>query len=575
MADSPYPYHKAIQDFQQARRKAGLELSLARLRGKSADLIPYQEIRARLGATESGGAQLRDIPLDAIVGSVNRYTDFTRSFLPRTPSDQHRWAQVRVGIEAMTGLPPIEVYQMDQVYFVRDGHHRISAVRDAGGTHIQAYVTPVNAPVSFSPEDSPDEVILRAERAAFLKKTRADEFLPEADLTLSAPGSYPRLAEHIAVHRYYMGIEAHRPITEEEGLTHWYHNYYLPVVRAIRIHRLLGEFPGRTETDLYLWLTEHQSELSHQLGWDISPATAARDLAQRFSRRPRRWWQRLRSALYDWILPDPLESGPPAGQWRKTLLNAAPQPDRLLGHILVAVTGQPDGWQAVEYALRVAQAENAALSGLHICPPQSDSQSIEQRFLETCAQAGVPARLAVEDGPVARTICNRAQWADLVVLKLTHAPPLRLVPRLKSGLRTIIRRCPCPLLLVSERPFDLSRVLLAYDASPKAQEALYIAAYLAARFGSELTVLCASPRLETAQIHAEKARAYLSERGIQAAYLLRRGFSAPSLLSAAAEKDPGLILMGGYGGAVLRELFFGSTVDRILPRVKQAVMICH
>ncbi|RME07358.1 MAG: universal stress protein, partial [Anaerolineae bacterium] len=87
-------YLRAVEDFRRARRKAALQQILARLTGRPAELLSYDDVRRQLRALEGGQTTLQEIPLDAIVGSVGRYTDFTRDFLPRRDSDQQRWVDV-------------------------------------------------------------------------------------------------------------------------------------------------------------------------------------------------------------------------------------------------------------------------------------------------------------------------------------------------------------------------------------------------------------------------------------------------------------------------------------------------
>ncbi|NIU60739.1 MAG: universal stress protein, partial [Pseudomonas stutzeri] len=219
---------------------------------------------------------------------MGRYNDFTRSFLPRQDSDQERWAKVHVAATGLVGLPPIEVYQIGEAYFVLDGNHRVSVARQLGATHIQAYVTEVRTRVPLSPDVQPDDLILKAEYADFLEHTCLDEIRPEADLSVTAPGQYRVLEEHIEVHRYFMGLEQEREIPYEEAVGHWYDEVYLPVVQVIRERGILRDFPGRTETDLYLWLSEHRAALEQALGWEIEPEAAATDLAAQFSPRPQR-----------------------------------------------------------------------------------------------------------------------------------------------------------------------------------------------------------------------------------------------------------------------------------------------
>jgi hypothetical protein len=133
----------AIVDFRRARFRAKLEQVLARLSGRSAELLEYEQVRRRLQATSQVKRGLQNIPLDAVVGSVGRARDYTRSFLPRQDEDEDRWAKIKVAMTGLVGLPPIEVYQIDQAYFVLDGNHRVSVARQLGATYIQAYVTEI------------------------------------------------------------------------------------------------------------------------------------------------------------------------------------------------------------------------------------------------------------------------------------------------------------------------------------------------------------------------------------------------------------------------------------------------
>ena len=183
----------ALRDFREARRKAAFEDLKSRLTGRSDDLLSYAEVNRALGLGTSAERTLADIPLDAIVGSVGRYSDFTRSFLPRRSSDAERWAKVKLKMQYHGGLPPIEVYRVGGVYFVLDGNHRVSVARELGATHIQAYVTEVGARIPLTPDVKPDQLIIMARQARFLERTQLDRSQPEADLTVTAPGQYRAL----------------------------------------------------------------------------------------------------------------------------------------------------------------------------------------------------------------------------------------------------------------------------------------------------------------------------------------------------------------------------------------------
>jgi len=569
----------AVADFRDARRQATLERILARLTGKSADLLCYEDVRQKLKARGTAAVELKDVPLDSIVGSVGRCSDFTRSFLPRQDSDEKRWTSVEIATTTLSGLPPIEVYQIGQTCFVLDGHHRVSVARQLGATHIQAYVTEVRTRVPLSPESQPDDLIVKAEYADFLRLTRLDKLCPEADLGVSVPGQYRALEDHIEVHRYYMGLEQEREVPYEEAIVHWYNEVYLPVVQAIRERGILRDFPGRTETDLYLWLSAHRFALGEELGWEIRPEAAAADLAAQFSPRPRRVVARVGERILDAIAPDELQAGPPPGQWRKER-SAARRDDRLFADVLVAVNGEETGWCALDQALEVARREGAQLHGLYVVPSEAHGESKEVRAVQAefgrrCEAASVPGRLAVEVGEVTSKICERARWTDLVVLSLTHPPVPQPIARLGSGFRTLIRRCPIPVLAVPGVSFPLNRALLAYDGSPKAEEALFVATYLAGQWNIPLVVVTVIETGRTTSEALARAQSYLETHGVPATFVKESGSVAEAILRTAEAHESALIVLGGYGFSPVLEVVLGSAVDQVLRESRRPMLICR
>ncbi|QLQ05850.1 MAG: hypothetical protein HZY76_07115 [Anaerolineae bacterium] len=97
------------------------------------------------------------IRLDQIVGSVGRYRDFDRAFLPLSGANSERWKRLDVALNRLEDVPPIEVFQISDAFFVRDGNHRVSVARANGLSHIEAWVTVVDTPVPLSPDIRPDE----------------------------------------------------------------------------------------------------------------------------------------------------------------------------------------------------------------------------------------------------------------------------------------------------------------------------------------------------------------------------------------------------------------------------------
>jgi nucleotide-binding universal stress UspA family protein len=573
-------YTLAVGDFREARRRASMEQIVARLRGQPVDLLSYEDVRRKLRATVAPGVELKEIPLDAIVGSVGRYSDFTRSFLPRHDSNEERWARVQLAVTNSEGVPPIEVYEMGDVYFVRDGHHRVSVARQLGSTAMQAYVTQVKTRVPLTPGVRVEDLWIKAEYAEFLEQTNLDDLRPEANLEVTEAGQYAKLEEHIAVHHYFMGLDLQRDVSYQEAVAHWYDDVYLPVVELIRSQGVLHEFPTRTETDLYLWLLDHRAALEEALGWEVQTASVAQHLAAEHSLRARRLVARTTQRIREAVLASKLEGGPPPGSWREERVTPRAQ-ETLFPEILVPVSGQEAGWQALTQAAEVARREDGRLSGLHVVANEAELQSqaaaeVEDEFYRRCEAAGVPGKLSLEVGRVASNIRARARWADLVVVQVAHPPGPWALARLSSGLRTLLLTCPRPVLAVPGDFSPLSRALLAYDGSPKAEEALFIAAYLAGRWQTSLVVLTVVEGRPTLQAQAQAhAREYLESHGVEAEYLLESGPVDGTMLGVAGERECNLVLMGGYGHGPAVEVVVGSAVDTLLRESRSPVLICR
>ena len=178
-------------------------------------------------------------------------------------------------------------------------------------------------------------------------------------------------------------------------------------------------------------------------------------------------------------------------------------------------------------------------------------------------------------GRVARKTCERAHWADLVVLGLTYPPAPEPIAKLSSGFRTLVRRCATPILAVPGTFTPLSHPLLAYDGSPKAKEALYVATYLAARGQVPLVVVTVVEGGSVTPDTLAEAGEYLEAQGVQATLVQEYGPVPDVVLRAAQEYDSDLILMGGYGHGPVFEVVLGSAVDKVLRSSRQPVLICR
>jgi uncharacterized ParB-like nuclease family protein len=266
--------------FNAARRRAFMQDVLAEFSGRSDDLLSFQDVHRQLNLSEpSDDVHLEEIPLERIIGSVGRYRDFNRAFLPRAQIDPQRWLRID-RLRRQAKLPPIDVFRVGDVYFVRDGNHRVSVARARGQRTIRARVVDVPVRVPLETNTAPGDLILKAGYAEFLEKTSLDTTHPQQRIELTRPGSYRSLLQHIEIHQFYMGLRSRHYPTLAEAAGDWYRSVYLPVVERICETGILRHFPGRTEADLYLWITENRAILQMRYETSREADQAVEDFAQ-------------------------------------------------------------------------------------------------------------------------------------------------------------------------------------------------------------------------------------------------------------------------------------------------------
>jgi nucleotide-binding universal stress UspA family protein len=569
-------FKAARDDFRRARQQAAYEALVARWQGQSNELLSYYDVYHQLRATGQSDRGLQEIPLTAIVGSVGRTTDFSRTFLPRNMGNEERWAQLLtvVNSRAIDALPPIQVYQIGEAYFVQDGHHRVSIARRYGLTHIHAHVTQVDTLVPIGSDTRPDDLIWRAEYAQFLADSRLHQQRPEANLSVSIPGQYAHLEAHVEVHRYFQETAQERDITWEEAVVSWYDAAYLPLVGEIRAQAILRDFPGRTETDLYLWLVERQMTLQRELAWEITPATAAVDLARqgdplRQANKVRQLGQRMRQL----VLPAP---EPPTGQWRQEqLLNR--YSGHLFNNILTLINGSDTSWPALEQAFVLAGREQARLRGLWVNaaePTAAAQAALIQAFEEQCFFEGVPGDLAVAAGDLVAAILQRAAVADLIVLALPDIQERTASRAVSQRCQRLLRRAPCPTLVVTGDWSNLSRPLLIYDDSDKSREALFAAGYMGERWGVPVAVIAAANG--TAGRKAlNHARTYLDMHEVAATFHEHDRLTAKLILDTAASLDCDFLISGSYRSGRIATAVRGSRLNDLLQQTSLPLLICR
>ena len=451
-------------------------------------------------------------------------------------------------------MPPIEVYKVGEAYFVLDGNHRVSVARQEGFEFISAHVIEVKTDIAVTPDIQPDELIIKAEYADFLAKTDFASLRPGVDLSVTVPGQYEKLLEHIQVHQYFMGIDLQRDVSYPEAVGHYYDAVYTSITEPIRERGLLRWFPGRTETDMYLWVSAYRADIESELGWSIRPEAAAETLAAR---------ENSSSDFSD------------TGSWRLAKMIDR-YTDRLFMDILVPITGVEQSWQALEQAILVAKKEASALHGLHVIPSKTKVeegkiQAIQARFNQRCQETNLTGSLVAEKGNIPNQVCERALLTDLIVLNVMH-PPEPGLSSLRSGLRSIIWRSARPILTLPGKVSPMDNALLAFDGSSKSKEALFVATYLAEKWHTKLMVVTIAD--QGAQSVQDYARSYLELHEIQADYIVKNG-SFDIFLDTIKQCQINLVVIGSYSGTVLKEVIAGSAVNFLLRKADCSLLICR
>jgi len=274
------------QDFSRAHRKSFWRSVISWLGKTDNDLLPFDEVMKRVPLKGQSYFGLKQIETDKIVGSVSRYLEFDRAFLPRQTHTRERWERIDQAYYSDVILPPIDVYQIGDVYFVKDGNHRVSVARERGQMYMDAFVVKISIPGTMDKNTNLEQLVLQQEYIGFIEQTRLDELAPRENFRFSIPGQYDKLMNHISVHRWFMGEKLQRPVSDEEAVAGWLRDVYHPLIRIIRKHDILKGFPQQTETDLYLWIIEHRWYMVEEQHRKISLDAAASHYVNQFSRKP-------------------------------------------------------------------------------------------------------------------------------------------------------------------------------------------------------------------------------------------------------------------------------------------------
>jgi len=273
---------QAEQAFQVARRRAWRNWLRGLLLRWPREMLSLGEVRRRITLRGQRDLGVRSVPLTSIIGSEGRAGDFDRHFLPLETVVPARWKRIsQLGYEERP-LPAVDLYKLGEIYFVRDGNHRVSVARARGQTDIDAHVVEILTDVPLTADLDAAGLARKEAQSEFLMWSRLLCLRPEAVVPVEASESetYRELMEHIDGHRYFLELDHGRRVPREEAIVSWYDRLYLPQLEAIDRGGVRQRFPALTRTGLYLRVMEHRYYMSQRLGRDPGPEAALADFAR-------------------------------------------------------------------------------------------------------------------------------------------------------------------------------------------------------------------------------------------------------------------------------------------------------
>jgi hypothetical protein len=251
MRDTGFIAQDVEGDFARARRRRALGQVVARLRREPDDvdvILPFDEVVDALGREGERSLGVHTIPLETIVGTVDRGKEFDRDFRPTTSRTRGRWQQLATAVRRGHDLPPISVYRIGEVHFVRDGHHRVSVYRALGRTSIDAHVTEVRTRVGADRNIRLHDLPLKSEERLFHERVPLP---PDARrrIQLRRPDDFGELAEAVEAWGFRLTQEHGEHRTREEVARIWFEEEFTPVVEYLREAGL--QMPN-TEAEAYM-----------------------------------------------------------------------------------------------------------------------------------------------------------------------------------------------------------------------------------------------------------------------------------------------------------------------------------
>ncbi|MDR2493982.1 MAG: transcriptional regulator [Spirochaetaceae bacterium] len=275
-------------DFNRARTKALFSRALRFIYGDREKLLSLRDVTALLKPKREVYQGTRAVPLSLIIGSEGRYRDFNRRFFPYSEFLRSRWERLNRAWLENAAFPPVSLYEIGGVYFVRDGNHRVSVARSQGMEMIDAEVISLSSDIAITPAMTAGDLrrlLIGREKRRFYEESGFGALTGDYGLDFSATGQYEVIYRHILGHKYYINQRVPQEIPFSDGLFSWYGEVYAPIIEVIRAEFLTAAFPESTASDLYLRLADYWDLLKKERGSRCSLLTAARSFLH-FSQPP-------------------------------------------------------------------------------------------------------------------------------------------------------------------------------------------------------------------------------------------------------------------------------------------------
>jgi len=273
--DTGLPSADAQFDFSRARRRRALARLSARLR-RADDvnhILPFEEVARALGRIGERRLGQQLISLDSIVGTVDRSREFDRSFRPTSPRVRERWQRINLAQRKGEAMPPIDVYRVGELHFVKDGHHRVSVARALGHKDINAYVTEVLTQVGAEREIRLRDLPLKGHQRLFFERVPLNVEERER-IQLKDEWRYAALAEAVEAWGFRASQARAEELSRRDVAESWFRDEYEPVVAMLREAQLVPK--GVSDTEAYMKVAHLRYLLLRTHDWDDDVIDAIR-----------------------------------------------------------------------------------------------------------------------------------------------------------------------------------------------------------------------------------------------------------------------------------------------------------